>query len=281
MSGVSGSDRIYKDDIPDTLDYYYDIISKFPKFIMFDITGSFHSNKTSFGDIDLVVLVDSKDKKQVKKELVNYFNNLNDDIIIPFKSEKYLGYKSYNSGEIVSINFPQKNGCVQIDNIIAITEEEFVFKMNFLNLSAEIQGLYLGLIKTALIDKPELLDYERFNTPRGESYEFNLSSSELQLRSVIEQEKDGNLHTISHKVVWRCQDWNFVLELLSDFDLSVPFDDLLEQIETKCSERSITRIKGIFNSMVSVKSGEKGTTKGFYKELCINKVNHIGESSGI
>lgn len=275
MSGVSGSDRIFRDDIPDVLEHYYDIISQFDKFVRFNVTGSFHSNKPSFGDIDLIVLVSSNDKKQVKKELIEFFNKFDNDIIIPFKSDKYRGLKTYNSGEIVTINFPQKNGCVQIDNIIALTEEEYNFKLQFLNLPAEIQGLYLGLIKTVLIDNPDILDYEYFKVPRNETYEFNLSSSELQLRCVTESLKDGHLTTIDHKVVHKSKDWDDVLYLLKDFDLTTGFDGLLEQIDNKCSDRAKTRIKGVFKSMISVKSGEVGTNKGFYKELCINKVNQL------
>ena len=72
--------------------------------------------------------------------------------ILPFTSEKYTGKRSYNSGEIISILYPQvgHDRAVQIDNIIALDRDETVFKKNFLDMPAENQGLIIGLVKTAI-----------------------------------------------------------------------------------------------------------------------------------
>ena len=44
------------------------------------------------------------------------------------------------------------------------------------------------------------------------------------------------------------------------------------------NKRGLQRIVGVFKSMISVKSGEVGTPKGFNKESAIKKIESILES---
>ena len=288
MSGVSGSNRISRTNFDIVLrDYTNKVLKKIPGFEKVEISGSYNSDKTKsdFGDMDLIVYFKTeKNKSDFKKDLAKYFGSLSDSITVPFSSEKYKGKKYYNSGEIVTINYPQPEGTVQIDNIIALDLEELEFKKEFLDLPAEKQGLVLGLIKIALQEtEPEIL-IKRLNikTPdleKNEKLEFNLSSVELQLRAIVEEEENGKIKQTKKRVVWNTKDWNKVLLILKDYNIAVSFDDLVLQAQKKVkNKRGLQRIVGVFKSMISVKSGEVGTPKGFNKEQAIKKIESILES---
>lgn len=280
MSGAAGGNRIKRQDVKPTVKDYIDkVLSKYDKYVKSEITGSFYTlEKNDFGDIDLIVELNENDKVEAKKRLVKYFNKFSNDIIIPFKSNRYFGKKALNTGEIVTILYPiknEENSYVQIDNIISLSEKETIFKQKFLNLPAIKQGLMLGLIKTIILEKPELV--EKFTIPHAlkhnQELEFNLSSSGLTLRLVT---LDDNFKTLDKKDVWKTQDWNIVEYILSDFDFDQSFDNLLKDIKKKMkNKRSLKRIKGIFKSMVSVKSGEQGTLKGNEKQRALNKINNL------
>lgn len=282
MSGVTGAERIKsRQDFTQFVNSYKEIISKFPGVKSITPSGSINSNiqKQTFGDIDLIIHISSdRTKKDVKNDLVTFFNNLPSGILLPFTSEKYSGKLTYNSGEIVSIRYYDAvlNYSVQIDNIIALSELEADFKRQFLNMPAPTQGLVLGLTKTALINKDKFQIFKDLRIPydillKDQEYEFNLSSTELQLRKITY--KPGTFIQLHKEVCWSSTNFNNVIFLLNGFNTSNTFDQLLTKIKTHIVDnRSKVRIYGVFKSMITVKSGEVGTEKGFEKISSLNKL---------
>lgn len=292
MSGVAGAPRVQsRADFNQFLRSYYDLISQFPGFISFKPTGSYNSDpsKNDFGDIDGICYIESdKDKKAVKKELEAFFKAQPETIIVPFDG-KYAGRRTYNSGEIVSVRYQDftLDSSAQVDNMIALSQSEATFKQDFLDMPAAKQGLVLGLVKAALLETDPAQVFKvlginaPLNLPQNEEYEFNLSSSELQLRKVTYE--PGTYKQVSREVIWTSRDINDLMKLLSQFDLSASFEDLLQQAKAKLKNpRSANRVKGVFNSMVSVKSGEVGTQKAAGKEQAIQAVNQtLAESRSL
>lgn len=271
MSGVTGSNRITRENFNKVLKIYEETILKtLPGFVRVETSGSFNSDKTKmdFGDIDLIVYFETDmNKRDLKKSIIEQLKKLPDDVIVPFQSEKYKGRKYYNSGEIVTISFPQPEGFVQIDNIFALTEQEMNFKKRFLDLPAEKQGLILGLTKIA----PQI--HKGYECEDGEELEYSLSSIELQLRAVKFNEQ---MKQVGKRILWRTKDWSVVEKVLSDYKIDKSFEDLIQQVENKgLSKRERSRIVGLFCSMVSVKSGEVGTPKGRKKEESIKKIQNL------
>lgn len=285
MSGSAGGNRIKRSAVLNTTqDYINKVLKKFLLFKSAKISGSYNtSNKEDFGDIDLIVHLESDNKKNVKLELAKYLSELSDNIIIPFKSEKYKGKKFLNTGEIITILYPiiGSNGeFVQIDNIISISSEELEFKKEFLDYPAEIQGLLLGIAKIACIEENPKIIFKKLNINNipeledNQEYEFNLSSSGLTLRIVTLKD----LKEIDRNEVWKTTNWENIKKLFLSYKIDGSFEELLDDLKSKIkNQRSKNRIKGIFNSMVSIKSGEVGTPKGDKKQQSIDKINSILE----
>jgi predicted nucleotidyltransferase len=285
MSGSAGGNRIKRSDVSNTTnDYINKVLKKFSLFKSAKISGSYNtSDKEDFGDIDLIVHLESDNKKNVKLELAKYLSELPDNIIIPFKSVKYKGKKLLNTGEIVTILYPilgLDNQYVQIDNIISISSEELEFKKEFLDYPAEIQGLLLGLAKIACLEEDPKTIFKNLginNIPeleKDQEYEFNLSSSGLTLRIVTLKD----FKEIDRTEVWKTTNWQNIKKLFQNYRIDGSFEELLEDLKSKIkNQRSKNRIKGIFNSMVSIKSGEINTPKGDKKQDSINKVNSLLE----
>ena len=281
MSGVAGGNRIKKERVQETFANYIEkVLTKIPGFKHATLSGSIKTgSKADFGDLDLIVSFEGEDKKEVKQRIVDAVMALPSDVIVPFKSDKYKGKRYYNSGEMISVLFPisgEPNQFIQVDNIIALSEEEHNFKNSFLDLPAEKQGLMIGLTKVALIEEEPSKVFARLgiaNLPEleeSEEFEFNLSSVKLTLRKV----KLEDFKEVSREEVWSSADWSKVEDLLQAFDLQGTFEELLEEISLKLKNpRSKNRVSGIFRSMVSVKSGEIGTPKGANKEAALQKVS--------
>ena len=286
MSGVTGAERVRnRADFAQFVDEYREVIGDFPGFVDMTTSGSYNSDltKTTFGDIDLIVHIHTRLTKQVlKQHLVRYLQAFPEDMIVPFTSEKHCGKRTSNTGELVSIRFHSKTlgYSVQIDTIVALTEEEMEFKRQFLDMPAEKQGLVLGLVKVAVIERSmpaialnslELTDIPVWWPGTDYEYEFSLSSSKLELRLV--HYKPGTTEQLQHDIYWTSQDWNDVKNLLCQYDLDKSFDQLLlDAKDTIVNPRSAKRIMGLFKSMVTVKSGEVGTPKGANKEKALSKV---------
>ena len=283
MSGVAGGDRISNEDVNSTAKSYIDtVLSSFPGFVSADVTGGVAAGKKDHGDIDLIVHIEGTDKKAIKKELQNYLENQSANKILPFRSDKYAGRRSYNAGELVSVLFPQTEAVktAQIDNIVAVTKDESAFKKSFLDWPAEKQGLILGLIKTAIQEANATKTIDRLFASIGlgvpktnKVLEFNLSGIELQLRA-YEKDHRGREAKGTREVLWKSNNWNDVVSLLRGYDLTKSFDDLLPDVQASLKHpTSKDRVKGVFNAMVSIKSGEVGTPKADRKQETINIVN--------
>ena len=286
MSGSAGGNRITRAVVEDTVqDYIKKVLSKFPGFKTAKVTGSYNAGtKQDFGDIDLIVQLDGTDKKIIKQDLAKYFATLPDSIIVPFKSDKYKGKKSLSSGELVTILYPiagVPGDYVQIDNIISISEEESTFKNTFLDYTAEVQGLLLGLAKVICLEEDPKEIFKRLgitNAPAlepNQEYEFNLSGAGLTLRIVTLD----NFKETERTDVWKSSDWNTVKKLFANYNIDADFKTLLKELVSKLkNQRSRNRIKGIFKSMVSIKSGEVGTPKGETKQISLDAVDSMLEN---
>jgi predicted nucleotidyltransferase len=280
MSGSAGGNRIPRSAVEKTVKEYIDkVLSKVPGFKSAKVSGSYNtSDKQDFGDIDLIASFEGEDKKIFKKELAKYLESLPDDVIVPFKSEKYAGKKTMNTGEIVTILYPisgMPGEFVQIDNIIALSEEEGDFKKTFLDYPAEIQGLILGLVKVVTLEEDPNKVIARMgikNIPAlepNQEYEFNLSSAGLTLRIVTLGEDYKQLERTD---AWKSSNWGDVKKLLADYNIDQSFKDLVSDLKKLKNPRSKNRIKGIFKSMVSIKSGEVNTPKGDNKQMALDTV---------
>ena len=280
MSGVAGGNRILRQDVQATFNKYIDeVLSHIPGFKKASLSGSVKAgSKADFGDLDIITWFEGVDKKEVKQRIIDAISKLPQNVIVPFKSEKYTGRRYYNSGELISVLFPiegQQDEYIQVDNIIALTEEESVFKGSFLDLPAEKQGLLLGLTKVILLEENPDEVFRRMgisNLPQleeGEEYEFNLSSVKLSLRKV----KLENFREVAREEIWSSTNWGTIKILFRGFNIDGSFEDLLDDIARKLTNaRSKNRVAGIFKSMISVKSGEVGTVKGQGKEDALEKV---------
>lgn len=283
MSGVAGGDRIQREDFDRVVnDYIQKVLEPYLPNIKWKISGSYHNPaKKDFGDIDLIITLPGEDKKQVKLELQKYLESLPKDVILPFTSEKYRGKRSYNSGEIVSILYPQGNGkTAQIDNMVSLSSQETDFKGSFLDLPAEKQGLVLGLVKVACIEENPQQIFRRLNIKGvpdkiedNQEFEFNLSGQNLTLR--LNTYEPGTFKEIDRQELWKSNKWSDVENLLNKYDFSSSFDELLQSLNRNLKNpRSKNRVLGVFKSMISVKSGEVGTPKGAAKEKALQDLQN-------
>jgi predicted nucleotidyltransferase len=271
MSGVTGYGPIKgRKKFQSIVEAYKKELQKHPQVKDIKVSGSFLSNpnKTSFGDIDLIVTVAGitvDQKKEFKKEFAKWITQ---NIKVDEFKGRYEGRKYYNAGELISVAYKQ----AQVDNIIATSETEADFKLQFLNLPAEKQGLILGILKAYFtIQNP---------SPKDVEYQYNLSSKELQLRKSVYHK--GTLKEKYHQVTNTWTDWKKVEELLENVGITtdMTFDEILEVINT-WNTRARNRIAGVFGSMVSVKSGEVNTEKGKRKEEALAKVSKLRSQHNI
>ena len=229
-------------------------------------------------------------KREIKKELQNYLENQSVNKILPFRSEKYKGRRSYNAGELVSVLYPQTDAgkTAQIDNIVAITKDESVFKKSFLDWPAEKQGLVLGLVKVAIQEANATNTVEKLfaklglDIPQTEKVvEFNMSGTELQLRTYRKNDMGREVKG-SREVLWSSTNWHYLDSLLWQYDLTKSFEELLNDAQNTLKHpTSKQRVKGMFNSMVSIKSGEVGTPKAVRKQKTIDMVNAMESKKSI
>lgn len=280
MSGVAGGNRIKKQDVQDTFnDFENKVLKKIPGYKAASLSGSVKAGtKADFGDLDVISTFEYDDKKVAKQAIIDTVAKMPDSLIMPFLSDRYKGKKYYNSGEIISVLYPIKGApgeTIQVDIMVSLSETEHQFKNSFLDLPAEVQGLILGLVKTALLEQKPAEVFARMgikNVPpleANQEYEFNLSSVNLTLRKVTLD----NFKEVGREEIWKSNNWSDVQNLLKDFDLNQPFEKLLDQVARSLTNpRSKNRVAGIFRSMVSVKSGEVGTPKGDNKEKALSQV---------
>lgn len=277
MSGSIGGHRINRGDVQPTLnDYIEKVLKPFPGFQDCSITGSYNAGtKKDHGDIDLVVYIDAKDIKKLKKDFKSYLDNLPDDVTIPFTAGKRQGDKAQLFGAIVTCGFPihGTSDPVQIDNILVTTRNDATFQRSFLNLNAQKQALFQGLVRVLLQHENPTGIFRHFDLTElpepqsGQEYEFVLSTAGLSLRLV---NLSSDFKEISRTEVWRSNNWDDVKWLLKDYDMDSEYEDIINIVAKRIKdERSRRRIVGIMKSMIRVGPGEVGTPKGDAKEAGI------------
>lgn len=280
MSGSIGANRIPKAAVKTTVDRYIkDVLEGFEGFKSAKITGSYNTpnSKKDYGDVDLCVYIETNGKSlvQVKREFKSYLESLDDSLTIPFASGRNKGKKAQMYGTIVTCQTPIdgfEGLGVQIDNMIVSSEQDQEYTKSFLDADAAKQGLLMGLVRVILtIEKPESV-FARLGIKKlpeledGQEFEFVLSGNGLSLRKVTLKD----FKEVDREEIWRSSNWQDVVKLLKDFDISQDFDHLLGQVEDKVQDaRSRRRIIGIMKSMINVGVGEKGTPKGDAKERAI------------
>ena len=290
MSGAAGGTRIPRAAVQKTVDDFIEkILSKIPGFKSAKISGSYNRPvKQDFGDVDLIVSIESEeDKKTVKKYITDYFNSLPDNEMPELKSEKHKGKKAINHGEIVTNLYPisgMPGEFVQIDNIIAVSEAEGEFKKTVLDYPAELQGLILGLIKTPMLEEDPQAVLNRMGIKdvpalgKDQEYEFHVDTTGLSLRIVT---LDENFRTLNINTVWKSSSWDDVKKLLKDFNLDkFEFKNYIEKIKQFKNPRSKNRVKGYFKASIKVGPAEAGTPKGDDKQKALDTVASLEERYG-
>ena len=289
MSGAAGGTRIPRAAVNQTVkDFVNNILSKIPGFKSAKISGSYNQPvKQDFGDIDLVVSIETdQPKKEVKKMIVDYFEGLSDKELPYLNTEKHKGKKAINHGEIISNLYPisgMPGQFVQIDNIIAVSESEGDFKKVVLDYPAEIQGLILGLVKTPLLEEDPEQVFKRMgikDVPSlgpNQEYEFHLDTSGLSLKIVT---LDENYRQLDSNVIWESTSWEDVKKLLKDFNLDGTFEQFIQKIKKFKNPRSKNRVKGFFKTSIKVGPAEKGTPKGDGKQQALDTIAALEEKYG-
>lgn len=278
MSGSVGASRIKREDVKPTVDLYTEnILEGFEGYVSSEISGSYNtSSKESFGDIDLILLVKGyPDKKTAKLAFKQYIED--SDKTLPFRGDnKHKGKYTNNTGEIITINYVQSNfeDDVQIDNIFALSEDELDFKLNFLNMPAEEQGLLLGLSKVIISENPKMFNGENYSLNNNQVFEYNLSSYGLEVRLAT---LDENFKTIDKKIIWSTTKWSELKQLFKKYYVfDKDFDYNLEHINNTVIEpNNKNRIVGVFKSMITIKSGELDTPKGDNKQQKLEEVEKV------
>lgn len=292
MSGSIGANRIPTKSVKPTVEDYIDkVLSKFPGYKSCDTTGSYNvimklgqEKQGGHGDIDLAVHIEHSDLKKLKKEFKSYCEKLPDDITVPFRDGKRKGDKAQLFGAIVTVGFPihgEIDKYVQIDNILVTTEKDMTFQKSFLDMNAQKQALFQGLVRVLLQheDKEPIwkhFGFEGLPKPKSDQeYEFVLSTAGLSLR-LITLTSERKEDTKKRVEVWRSNDWNDVKWLMKNYDFDGEYEDELKIVAKRITdERSRSRIVGIIRSMIHVGPGEIGTPKGKAKEDGIRLAEEI------
>lgn len=292
MSGSIGANRIPTKSVKPTVEDYIDkVLSKFPGYKSCDTTGSYNvimklgqEKQGGHGDIDLAVHIEHSDLKKLKKEFKSYCEKLPDDVTVPFRDGKRKGDKAQLFGAIVTVGFPihgETDKYVQIDNILVTTEKDMAFQKSFLDMNAQKQALFQGLVRVLLQheDKEPIwkhFGFEGLPEPKSDQeYEFVLSTAGLSLR-LITLTSERKEDTKKRVEVWRSNDWNDVKWLMKNYDFDGEYEDELKIVAKRITdERSRSRIVGIIRSMIHVGPGEVGTPKGKAKEDGIRLAEEI------
>jgi len=331
MSGSTGNDRIEgRETFDHILESYKEFIKNYPLFVKIDTTGSYNSDlsKTSFGDMDLVVHFDyTKDKdvmddieyaleknnkkkrpddtttvikRIVKKHFMDWLDKAPETKVVPFApgpdgNNKHAGKRFGNTGELVTISYKadDETPAAQIDNMVALDDNEYVFKKQFLDMPAAKQGLMLGLVKSIMDqDGPEEVLARvgiDVDLEDGWEYEFNLSSKALTLRKVKydpEAKKNGKYKVLERETIKSWANYDILDKLLgAEFSLDDDFETLVNKTVKKIStfppskqKEVAKRIFGTFASMITVKAGEVGKPKGDAK---IQATQYLADALGI
>ena len=287
MSGAAGGVTINKEDLKATIrDYRETVLKPLNLDTSYNITGiRRRPEKMVFGDIDIVLSFPQGEKKQLKKDFANHLAQIDKIPTMPHK--KNLKY--FIHGSIVTTLYPivgKEDQFVQIDNIIAASEDEGKFTHSMLDLPAQEQGLALGLAKAVFTE----LDVNQVNqlfkdlnipqpveTPgEGEEYDFNLNTSELSLR-IVPIGKNGG------REIWKSSKFNDIQILLNSLGVDIKkdkFDTIIQTVKGFKNRRSIDRLKGMFTRNIRVGNAEVGRDKGIAKQQSLDRVAMLEEKYG-
>ena len=284
MSGAAGGVTINKEDLKATIrDYRENVLKPLNLDKSYNITGiRRRPEKNVFGDIDIVISFPGGDKKALKQEFAQHLSQIDKIPTIPHKKNQ----KYFIHGSIVTTLYPISNKpgqYVQIDNIVAASEDEGKFTYSMLDLPAQEQGLALGLAKTVFTELNPAQVKQLFNdlnipkdieTPgEGEEYDFNLNTSELSLRIVPIGQNGG-------REVWKSNKFSDIKTLLKSLGVDIEkdkFEDMIQVIKTFKNRRSIERLKGMFTRNIRVGDAEVGRDKGIAKQKSIDTVSSLEE----
>jgi hypothetical protein len=284
MSGAAGGVTINKEDLKATIrDYRENVLKPLNLDKSYNITGiRRRPEKNVFGDIDIVISFPGGDKKVLKQEFAQHLSQIDKIPTIPHKKNQ----KYFIHGSIVTTLYPISNKpgqYVQIDNIVAASEDEGKFTYSMLDLPAQEQGLALGLAKTVFTELNPAQIKQLFNdlnipkdieTPgEGEEYDFNLNTSELSLRIVPIGQNGG-------REIWKSTKFNDIKTLLKSLGVDLEkdkFEDMIQVIKTFKNRRSIERLKGMFTRNIRVGDAEVGRDKGIAKQKSIDTVSSLEE----
>ena len=288
MSGAAGGVTINKEDLKATIrDYRETVLKPLNLDTSYNITGvRRRPEKMVFGDIDIVLSFPQGEKKQLKKDFANHLAQIEKIPTMPHK--KNLKY--FIHGSIVTTLYPivgKEDQFIQIDNIIAASEDEGKFTYSMLDLPAQEQGLALGLAKTIFteLDPNQVKQlFKNLNIPEpietpneGEEYDFNLNTSELSLR-IVPIGKNGG------REIWKSSNPSNIKILLKSLDIDIEkdkFETILQKIKGFKNRRSIERLKGMFARNIRVGSAEVGRDKGIAKQQSLDKVAMLEEKYGL
>ena len=287
MSGAAGGVTINKEDLKATIrDYRETVLKPLNLDTSYNITGvRRRPEKMVFGDIDIVLSFPQGEKKQLKKDFANHLAQIDKIPTMPHK--KNLKY--FIHGSIVTTLYPivgKEDQYIQIDNIIAASEDEGKFTYSMLDLPAQEQGLALGLAKAIFTE----LDPNRVNqlfkdlnipqpveTPgKGEEYDFNLNTSELSLR-IVPIGKNGG------REIWKSSNSSDIKTLLNSLNIDIEkdkFETIIQKVKGFKNRRSIDRLKGMFARNIRVGKSEVGRDKGIAKQQALDQVSNLEEKYG-
>lgn len=296
MSGSVFGNRIKTTDVERTVESYeVSVLNKFNTekyhFVKCVPTGSYNryikENKVKpegHGDIDLIIYVkinkgyeDKVTIKDIKKDFKQMLDELPNDVTVPFRDGNNKGKKSQLFGSIVTCTFPilddigqSSDNPVQIDNMIVLSEKDYIFQSNFFNMSVQMQSTLQGIFRCILWE-----NYYKYKENNLEQFEYNFSYNKLTARIIsyidnIDWKEDKSNRTI----IFESNNWNdYVMKVL---EYNCPFfikyikeDDingLIYAIKEHYDERSQKRIYGVINSMIRIGENEKNTSKGNEKE---------------
>lgn len=284
MSGSIGMNRIDRINVRPTCDEYIsNVCNKFPHFRCIRTAGSYNTSfKPDHGDIDLVVFIDdpNTDLSTLRKKFKKHIDENCTDYCVPFREGHHIGEYTQQYGGIVTCAVPipgQPGEAVQVDNIITNDWDQSIFAQNFLNMSAQMQSLILGVVRVIPIHhKVKFFEHLGRTYPilaNNVDVEFVMSTMKMTARKVTYTD-DTKRVVVKQEEMFSTSNWEDVVALLrqvfgSDITRFTTNYALEHVGNTFTDDRTRRRIFGIIRSMINIGPGEVGTPKGNEKHKWI------------
>lgn len=287
MSGSIGMNRISRINVrPTCNEYIKNVCNKFEHFRCIRTAGSYNTSfKPDHGDIDLVVFIDDPDTdlSTLRKKFKKHIEENCTDYCVPFREGHHIGEYTQQYGGIVTCAIPilgQAGEAVQVDNIITNDWDQSIFAEKFLNMTAQMQSLILGVVRVVPIHK-KVLFFDHLGKkypilPNNVDIEFVMSTLKMTARKVTYAD-DTKRVVVKQEEMFSTSNWEDVVALLrlmfgSDitaFSKNYALEHVVREFR---DERTRRRIFGIIRSMINIGPGEVGTPKGDEKlqwiEMC-------------